>query len=179
MIELEFRSRFSQEKYDEVKSFLEANAKSLGEDDKDCAYFVLPDRLLKVVHNVSQGDAKVSLKLNRLGEGAAFEEMEFYFAEGDFELAKKIFSSLGLDAKYLEESQKRVNYLYGGCEIALKIGKTWGHHLEIEKMIESTSQQEQAERDIRAVAEELGVALMTEGEVKKFVEEIERKVVSH
>ena len=176
MIELEFRARFSREKYEEVKNFLETNAKSLGEDDKDCAYFVLPDRLLKVVHNVSQKDAKVSLKLNRLGEGAAFQEMEFHFAESDFELAKKMFKSLGLEAKYLEESQKRVNYLYKGCEIALKIGKTWGHHLEIEKMIENVSEQEAAEREIRAVADELGVVLMTEEEVKKFVEEIERKV---
>lgn len=176
MIELEFRARFSLEVYDAVKTILDAHARSLGQDDKDCAYFVFPDRLLKVVHNVSKKDAKVSLKLNRLGEGAAFEEMEFPFAEQDFELAKKLFRSLGLNVTYLEDTQQRINYVYKDCEIALKYGKTWGYHLEIEKMIEDTSKQEQAESEIRAVADELGITLMTEEEVKAFVAEVERNV---
>ncbi len=176
MIELEFRSMFSKETYDAVKKFLDSHAECLGQDDKDCAYFIFPDRLLKVVHNVSKQDAKVSLKLNRLGEGAAFEEMEFHFAEKDFELAKKIFKNLNLGTKYLEDGQQRINYLYKGCEIALKYGKTWGYHLEIERMIPNGSLQEQTERDIRGVANELGIELMTEEDIKRFVEEVENKI---
>jgi adenylate cyclase class IV len=165
---------FSREKYDEVKAFLDARAECLGEDDKDVAYFIFSDRLLKVVHNMSKGDAKISLKLNRIGEGAAFEEMEFHFSENDFELAKKIFHNLKLPAKCKEEAQQRINYAYKGCEIALKYGETWGYHLEIEKMIVDVREQEVAEQEIRAIASELGVALMTEDELRRFVANVER-----
>ncbi len=173
MIELEFRSMFSKEKYDSLKAFLNEKAECLGQDDKACAYFIFPDRLLKVVHNISKGDAKVSLKLNRIGEGAAFDEMEFHFAEEDFELAKKLFGNLQLNVKYLEESQQRINYIYKDYEIALKYGKTWGYHLEIEKMIADLGEQEQAEQDIRAVSDELGITLMTDEELTRFVRKIE------
>lgn len=168
MIELEFRAMFSKDKYDSVKTFLDAKAENLGQDDKSSVYFVFPDRLLKIVHNISNKDAKISLKLNYIGGGAAFEELEFLFAEKDLEIAKQIFKNLPLNAKILEESQARVNYQYKDCEIALKYGKTWGYHLEIEKMIQDISEQPAAEKEIRAVAKEIGVELMTEEELEAF-----------
>lgn len=176
MIELEFRAMFSKEKYDELKNFLEANAQCLGEDDKNCVYYVFPDRFLKVVHNISKKDAKVSLKLNTIGNGAAFEEIEFHFAQNDFETAKKLFLNLPLEAKMLEESQQRTNYEYKGCELALKYGKTWGYHLELEKMIADKNEQVEAEKEIRTVAKKLGVELMSEEDLKVFVEKVMARV---
>lgn len=177
MIEVEFRSRFSEEKYRSLKALLDSDAQCLGQDDKNCVYFIFPDRLLKVVHNLSKKDAKISLKMNRIGEGAAFKEMEFHFSENDFELAKELFQNLPLNAKLMEDAQQRVNYLYKGCEIALKYGKTWGYHLEIEKMIQDEGDQRVAEEEIRVVAKELGIELMTDDELKRFTEEHERKLV--
>lgn len=112
MIELEFRSRFSLEEYERLKMFLDAHAECLGEDDKHCVYFILPDRLLKVVRNISKGDAKVSLKLNVLGKDAAAKEVEFYFSEREFGLARELFENLPMNAEVMEDSQQRVNYLY-------------------------------------------------------------------
>lgn len=176
MIEVEFRSRFSQEEYDRLTSFLDEHAECLGPDDKQCIYYIFQDRLLKVVRNVSKQDAKISLKMNRLGEGSAFKEMEVHFQEKDFETMKEILNHLNLGANVAEEGQQRINYIYKGCEIALKYGKTWGHHLEIEKMISDPKEKEQAERDIKAVTDELGIKLMTEKEISDFVKEFEEKL---
>lgn len=169
MIELEFRSIFTKEKYDNIKAFLDTSATSLGDDDKSCTYYVFPDRLLKIVHNVSKKNAKVSLKMNNIGNGPAFEEIEFYFSEGELETAKKLFQNLPLTAEVTAESQDRKNYVYKDCEIALKYSKTWGYHLEIEQVIKDLTQKDEAEKKIRLVAQELGIELMTEEELASFI----------
>jgi len=173
MIEVEFRARFEKNDYDRLKIFFDEHAESLGPDDKHCIYYIFKDRLLKIVHNLSKKDAKISLKMNRLGEGSAFKEMEVHFSENDFDAMKELVDHLDLPASIADESQQRMNYVYKGCEIALKYGKTWGYHLEIEKMISDASLQEQTEKDIRAVADELGIHLMTEEEIASFIKEFE------
>jgi len=71
--------------------------------------------------------------------------------------------------------QQRVNYRYKDCEIALKWSDAWGYHLEIEQVVDSKENQPEAEAQIRAVAEELEVRLMTEEELKQFTREAESK----
>jgi len=176
MIEVEFRARFSQEHYDRVKVFLDEHAECLGPDNKQCVYYIFQDRLLKIVHNISKQDAKISLKMNRLGEGSAFKEMEVPFQEKDFEAMRELLNHLDLPATIAEEGQERINYLYKNCEIALKYGKTWGHHLEIEKMIPDSNMQEQAEKEIKTVADELGIQLMSEKEIADFLKEFEKSL---
>ena len=174
MFEVEFRTKFEKEKYEELKKYLETHAENLGTDDKDCYYYILPDKLLKVVHNTSQNTAKISLKLNRIGEGAVFPETEIFFPPSDFEMMRHLVDNLGLPAKVMHGPQQRVNYKYRDCEIALKWSDAWGYHMEIEQMIESREGQKEAESRIRAVADELGVTLMSEEELKRFTKEAER-----
>lgn len=176
MYEIEFRAKLSESKYNSLLEFLNINGKNLGQDDKDVWYYIFPDKLLKLVNNISKKTAKVSLKLNRIGEGSAFEEMEFYFPPEEFETCHQLFQKLNLDAKVMDGPQRRVNFEYKGCEIALKYSDVWKYHLEIEQMVESQNVQEQAERSIRSVAEELGVELMSEEELKAFVTEVENKL---
>jgi adenylate cyclase class IV len=176
MFEIEFRARFSKEKYDELLAFLKKNAKALGNDDKDVYYFILPDRLLKLVNNTSKHAAKISLKLNRIGQGAAFEEMESGIVPEHFEQAVKLMKALGLTNKIIHEPQQRENFFYKKCEIALKYSKTWGHHLEIERVVAEKNEQATAEKQIRSVADELGVTLMTEQELADFVRSTESKL---
>lgn len=173
MIEVEFRARFSRDEYDRLKTLLDVHAENLGPDDKRSIYYIFKDRLLKIVHNISKKDAKISLKMNRLGEGSAFKEIEVHFSENDFDAMKELADHLDLPASVADESQQRINYIYKGCEIALKYGKTWGYHLEIEKMIPDTSIQDQTEKEIKAVADELGLHLMSEQEIVDFIKEFE------
>ena len=175
-LEIEFRARFSQKKFEALKDFLDKNAECLGENNKDCYYYVFPDKLLKLVNNVSKKTAKISLKLNHIGSGAAFPEIEVYFPPQQFNTAKQLIDSLDLPAKVIYGPQQRVDYRYKNCEIALKYSDAWGYHLEIEQVIKTKKEQPKAEKAIREVADELGVKLMSEEELKKFTQNAEKQV---
>ncbi|MEK7094380.1 MAG: hypothetical protein AAB903_03530 [Patescibacteria group bacterium] len=175
MFEVEFRSKFNEETYHRVKEYLDQHAQILGEDDKDAYYYIFTDKLLKVVHNVSKKTAKISLKLNRIGEGSVFPEIEFYFPEQEFQTACELFKLLNLPAKVMYGPQKRINYLYQDCEIALKFSDAWGYHLEIEQVVDSLDKKSVVEAQIRTVSAELGISLMTEEELKEFTRKAESK----
>ncbi len=173
MFEIEFRTKFDKEKFDALKEYLNAHAKNLGDDDKDCYYYIFPDKLLKLVDNTSKGTAKISLKLNRIGKGAMFPEIESFFPPEEFDVMRRLIDALKLPAKIMHGPQKRVNYEYHGCEIALKWSDAWGYHMEIEQMIATPDERDKAEKQIREVADELGVTLMSEEELKEFTKKAE------
>lgn len=177
-IEIEFRSRFDSTKYEELKNILNEEAADLGEDNKDVYFFMFPDKLLKVVNGVSKKDAKIVLKLNKIGKGSDFEEMEVPINQEHFEMVAKIFIALKT-GDYMHSFQKRHNYLYKGVELALKWSEIWGHHLELEIVITSLSQKSEAEDTIFAIAKELGITIMTDEELKEFTEKAETDYKNH
>jgi len=172
-IEVEYRAKFSKAKYDKLLKFLLKKAKDLGADDKRVWFFCLPDKLLKVTHNISLKSGKITLKLTKIGKGSHFEEIEFPVGEESVEPAIKLFTNLGY--KYLFEPViLRHNFSYKGVELALKYSKTWGYHLELEIEIASLAQKGRAEEKIFKVAGELGVKLMSEEELWTFTQNIEK-----
>ncbi len=171
-VEIEFRSRFNEGKYEELKKFLYSNAENLGEDDKDVYFFLFSDKLLKVVDNISKKSAKIVLKLNKIGKGSDFEEIEVPVGQEHFEKVAQIFTALET-GDHMHSFQRRHNYIYQGVELALKWSEIWGHHLELEVMIGEASQKDDAEKKIFSVAKELGVKLMTDEELKEFTEKAE------
>lgn len=172
-IEIEYRALLSKKNHKELEVFLNKNAQSLGGDDKNVFFFIFPDKLLKVVDNISKQSAKTVLKLNKIGKGSDFEEIEIPIKQEDVGKAVKMFSSLGFDE--LQESfQKRHNYLYKEVELALKYSDTWGYHLELEVIVSNNGEQSEAERKIRSVAEELGVKIMTDEELAEFTKNIDQ-----
>ncbi len=173
-IEIEYRSRFDKKEHDRLKRFLDVHAKDLGKDDKDVYFFLFPDKLLKTVNNVSRGTAKIVLKLNKIGKGSDFEEIEIPINQKDFDKAAKLFLSLKT-GEWMRSFQKRRNYLYKGVELALKWSNVWGYHLELERVINDTADRGKAAEKIRAVAKELGVRIMTDKELKEFTKRTERE----
>jgi len=172
-IEVEYRAKFSKAKYDKLLKFLLKKAKDLGADDKRVWFFCLPDKLLKVTHNISLKSGKITLKLTKIGKGSHFEEIEFPVGEESVEPAIKLFTNLGY--KYLFEPViLRHNFSYKGVELALKYSKTWGYHLELEIEIASLAQKGRAEEKIFKVAGELGVKLMSEEELWTFTQNVEK-----
>ena len=172
-IELEYRARFSKKKYDSLFAFLRSGAKDLGADNKRVWFFVMPDKLLKVTHDISSKSGKITLKLTKIGKGSHFEEIEFPISEKSIEPAVKLFTKLGY--KYLLEPKiLRHNFYYKGVNLALKYSKTWGYHIELEIMISSMNQKKQAEKKIFGVAKELGASIMSEKELREFTQNIER-----
>lgn len=173
-IEIEFRSRFDEKKYDELKKFLDKNAEDLGKDDKDVHFFILPDRLAKVVDNKSKGTAKIVLKLQKIGKGIDFEEIEVEIKPSKVSDAVKLLKNLRNYDTIMNTFQKRHNYKYKDVEIALKWSDVWGYHLELEILVDNLNKKENAEKSIREVAKGLGISLMTDEELTEFTRNAEK-----
>lgn len=174
-IEVEIRSIFSKEKYDELKEFLDENAEDLGQDDKDVYFFLHPQKVIKTVHNTSKKTAKIVLKTTRVGKGGHdTEEIEIPINPADFANATRIFSELEFE-QVQQSFQQRRNYMYKGVEIALKHSNSWGYHIELEKMISQDTEQEAAEAELHKLAEKLGVKPMSPAEQKIVAAQIDSK----
>ena len=174
-IEIEFRAIFGEKDFFRIKEFLDQNAKNIGEDDKDVFFFILPDKLLKVVDNISKNNAKLVLKLNKIGKGSDFEEMEIPIERESINDFVKVLTTLGFTDNIMHSFQKRQNYIYKGVEIALKYSEVWGYHLELEVMIIDIKEKEQAEKKLRKVASDLNVKLVGDKELAEFTKKAEEK----
>jgi len=172
-IEVEFRSMLSKQKHDSLKIYFDKKAKYLGQDDKDVYFYIFSDKLLKVTDNVTKKTAKLTLKLNRIGQGSSFEEIEFPIDPINVGKAVKMFNSLEITEDTIHSFQTRHNYSYKGVELALKYSSEWKHHLELEIVVHNLSQKYVAENKIKELAGELNIKIMTEEELKDFVKEIE------
>ncbi|MFI5803488.1 CYTH domain-containing protein [Streptomyces sp. NPDC051561] len=170
-IEIEMRARFEKEAHEQLLARLTREAEDLGCDDKNIYFYVLPDQLLKVTDNTAAGSAKITLKASKIGQGAAFPETEFAIGREDVPAAVRIFNALGFEESMHQAFNQRHNFRFRGVEIAVKWSEAWGHHAEFEVLLDeeaSALAQDEAEGRIRAVAEELGVHLMTEHELAEF-----------
>jgi adenylate cyclase class IV len=174
MLEIEKRGFLTEEKYNELLNFLEKNGTSLGADDKEVIYYIYPDKLLKVVHNLSKNNAKISLKTNKVGGGSVFPETEVFFDQKDFEKIKYIFDTIAKPEKVMDGIQKRINFEYKGCEIAIKWSEVWGFHFEIEKMVSEKSEVERAEEELQGMADELEIKILNDEELKEFTKKAEQ-----
>jgi predicted adenylyl cyclase CyaB len=173
-IEVEVRAVFDEPKYQQLKEFLDQNAESLGQDDKDVYFFLLPTKVVKAVNNISKGTAKIVIKLTRVGKGGNdTEEIEIPIAPVDFDKSVRLFSELDFEQTQ-RAYQMRHNYMYKGVELALKYSNSWGHHMELEIMIADKSQQAEAEAKLAEVAAELGVKPMTPEEQQDFAAKIDQ-----
>lgn len=173
-IEVELRAMFDEIKYRELRDLLNNSAKSLGADDKDVYFFILPDKLVKVVNNVSKGTAKIVLKLTKIGKGSGFEEVEIPIDPIFIEKSVNLFSNLGFN-EIQQSFQKRHNYLYKDVEIALKYSDAWGYHMELEKIVSDKKDIEKAEQEIREMAAEFNVHIMTDDELADFTAKKDRE----
>lgn len=174
-IEIEFRAIFGENDFCRLKEYLDKNAKNLGEDDKDVFFFIMPDKLLKVVDNISKNNAKLVLKLNKIGKGSDFEETEIPIEQELINDFVKVLTALGFTKNIMRSFQKRQNYVYKGVEVALKYSEIWGYHLELEIMVADIKEKEQAEKRIREVANDLNIKLMTDQELAEFTKKAEEK----
>ena len=128
MFEVEKRGILTKRGYDKLLSFLKKYGKSLGDDDKYVVYYIYSDKLLKAVDNASKGNAKISLKMNKIGNGSVFPETEIFFHREDFTKIKFILDTIVTPEKVMTGVQKRQNFIYKDCEFAIKWSKYWGYH---------------------------------------------------
>lgn len=171
-IEIELRSLIDERKFIELNKFLEEKAKDLGEDNKDTYFFLFPDKLLKVTNNITKESAKITLKLNKIGVGSHFKEIEIPISPKDVENMVTAFKLIGFSNNQYS-FQFRHNYLYKNVEIAVKYTQSWGFHVELEVMISEDENKTEAYNKINTVANELGLAIMSNQELKEFTSKID------
>ncbi len=174
-IEIEYRSRFSEVDYKRLFDFLTHHAKNLGQDDKDVFFFIMPDKLLKVVNEIAKKKAKIVLKLNKIGKGSDFEELEIPIRQDSVMPAVRLFKHLELTNNIMHSFQKRHNFFYRGVEIALKHSDEWDYHAELETVISNTKDKKDAIEKIAKVTKELDIRLMSEKELREFTRKAEIK----
>lgn len=174
--EIEYRARFDQETHNRLHTYLENHAEDLGEDDKDTHFFIFPDKLLKVVNNISKDSAEIVLKLNKIGEGSHFDERRIQIDRDKVDDFVYMFKLLGFN-HIIQSLQKRKNYIIDGVEIALKYSEEWGHHSELEIVVDNLELKPIAEEKIKKVAKLLNIKLMDDKELKEFTKKIEDSAI--
>ena len=172
MIEVEQRGLLTQEEFTRVEAYLREHAEYLNEDHKYVEYFIYKDKLLKVIRNDSQKNAVLSLKLNALGNGALFDETECTLPIDQFPALQKIIRTITTPDQIITGTQKRENFILDGVEVALKWSEDWGHHFELECMIEDAKEESAALEKIKTVAHKLNVVVMSEEEVAEFAQKV-------
>ncbi len=170
-IEVELRALIDEKQFIELNRFLAKNGKYLGEDHKDSHFFILPNKLLKVTDNISKNNAKITLKLQEIGIGSDFEEIDVNFSREDADKIIKIFKLLGF-TNHMYSYQNRHNYLYKNVEFAIKYTQSWGFHCEMEIMVNNKKEVTKALKEMGVVASELGLKIMSDDELKKFITKI-------
>lgn len=172
MYEIEHRALLTEDQYHQLSERLRTDAELLGQDDKDVAYYIFPDKLLKVVKNISKNTGVLSLKLNTLGNGSSFQEVEAPFSPESYDAMRHICDEISTPSQVIVGTQKRTNFMYEGVEIALKWSEDWSYHVELEVMIDDLSKKDAADQQIRSVADSLSISLMTEEEVAAFTAKV-------
>ncbi|MBV1854548.1 hypothetical protein [Catellatospora tritici] len=177
-LEIEYRAQLTEAEFATLADQLGQRGDDLGQDDKHIWFYVLPDKLLKVVHNISHGTGKVVVKTNRIGSGAAFPETELPIAAADVATAVRLFDALGYAPHMHDAHNERRNWRYRDVEIAMKWSQAWGHHAEFEVALPDDAGTDEIEKGhalIASVAAELGVRLMTEDELTEFTLQFEAR----
>lgn len=170
--EIEYRARFDQETHNRLHAYLENHAEDLGEDDKDTYFFIFPDKLLKVVNNISKDNAEIVLKLNKIGEGSHFDERCIEIDRNKVDDFVYMFKLLGFN-HIIRSLQKRHNYIIDSVEVALKYSSNWGYHAELEVIVDNLDLKPVAEEKIKKIAKLLDIQLMGDKELKEFTKKIE------
>ena len=173
-IEIEHRALITKQKHDDLKVFLGINGEDLGEDDKDVFFFLVPNKICKVVNNISKKTAKIVLKMNDIGSGSDYEEIEVSIAQTDVKKSVELFEKLEV-GEMMRSFQKRHNYMYKGVEVAVKFSEHWQYHVELEILIDEIGKKLDAEKQIKKVADLLGFSLMSDKEQYKYVLKLENE----
>lgn len=174
-IEVELRSQFKRSDYERLYKYLKENAQDLGEDDKEMHFYIFPDKLLKVVNNITKQNSKISLKLNKIGNGNSFQEYELYIDQKDTETAIKIAEELTKgQVEYQYAYNLRDNFSFKDVEIALKYSNTWGYHAEFEIMVSEQAEVEEAEKIIHELSHFLGLSIMSQEDLQNITRLIDK-----
>lgn len=166
-IEVEIRGLLTESAHDNLIGFLDEHATDREQDDRDTVIFKTPGRTLKVSHEINKGRAKIAIKSGDITQDMSMKETEIYINVDQFPDAIHLFSELGFQSYPLSE-QKRINYKYKGSSISVKWSPDWGHHYEIDQMVDNSVDAGETEERLVEIASELGLSVLTLQEIEQI-----------
>ena len=128
-IEVEIRSFISKEQYENLLKFFKENSEFIKEDFQETHYFNCKEDL-RIQKNNS--GSKIWIKKGQLHDDAR-EEIEIKTNTEDFDKAKKIFNSIGLNTK-IKWLRNRKQFNWNGIKVCLDYTKGYGYIIELEKL---------------------------------------------
>lgn len=177
MIEVEKKAITDESVNAEVKKRLaQMGAADLGENNTTSYFFLLEKQQLKLQVQDTKKTAKIAWKSGDFDGSSAREEIEVVIPLDQVENSEKLITRLVPDAKIVKTIQKRHDYAVGKLTIAVKWSENWGFHIELDTNVETNEDVAHAQKELAALANELGVTLMSEQEEKAFVEAILQKI---
>lgn len=175
MIEVEKKARFAEsDKAHIIQTILaQPGVQDLGDNDTDSVFYLTDREQIKVQKQISKGRAKIAWKSGGNGGQSARREIEVPIAPADTEAAEALVEAMLPHAtRFNASQQKRHDYRIDGIEIAVKWSVNWQDHIELELLVDDAAVIPNALAKLDALADTLGVQLMTEAEEKAFVAQI-------
>jgi predicted adenylyl cyclase CyaB len=168
-IECEIRSFITKRQYEELLSFFDENAESLGKDEQ-VTYYFSGDADLRIQQNKEY--SKIWLKKGKIHDEAR-EEIEIKCAREDCAKLEQLFLALGyeVETKWL---RTRNSFQWDDINVCLDYTRGYGYIIELEKVSEAklpsgslASEREKVLEHLKAKLAELKVPLTLREEFDK------------
>lgn len=175
MIEVEKKARFAEsDKAQIIQTILaQPDVQDLGDNDTDSVFYLTDREQIKVQKQISKGSAKIAWKSGGNAGQSARREIEVPIAPTDTQTAEALIEAMLPHAERFNASrQKRHDYRVGNIEIAVKWSNNWQDHLELEILVENEAAVSDALIRLDALANTLGIHLMTGAEESAYVASI-------
>lgn len=171
-IEVERRAVVDQDTWQALSKTLKTSgAEDLDDDDTETTFYLTDTWQAKVQRRLAPGgEAKIAWKSGGNDGAAQRKEIEVPIDVAHIGEANQLVAALAPQAKVFETLQRRHDYRLDGVGIAVKHSDDWGYHVEFDMVIEDDARAAEAIRQIEAVADKLGVRLLSADEEKQLVE---------
>ncbi|HOF50506.1 MAG TPA: CYTH domain-containing protein [Candidatus Colwellbacteria bacterium] len=179
-IEIEIRGPLTKEKFDDLTTFFESQAKKTAVKDRiliDYSTFLeggIKDREKDIRLRVTNGDPEIIVKLGEWGGEEKRKELSVFTKNSDFDTLVEIFGELGLKKGMLCIRKIRV-YEYNGIEFSLVEVPGHSYYYEAEKMIDPTDDQPKATREIQSVCKELGLDIFDQKQFFEYIDKLNKE----
>ena len=171
-IEVERRALVDEATLRSLAARLKAlGAEDIGDDDTETAFYLTDGWQAKVQRRLAPGgEAKIAWKSGGNDGSAERQEIELPIAADHIDIARRLMTVLAPQAEVFETVQKRHDYRLDGVGVALKFSEDWQYHVELDMVVDSEAQAAEAGQRIEAMADRLGIKLLTPEEERAYVE---------
>ena len=151
------------------------NAKIVSEERKTVHFIILPDKFIRIIHNLDTWEAEIALKLNKVWIWNNFEVKKVSIKSDQVSSFIDIFKHLWYTQTQEWCSVISHNFIYDGVLIKLKNSDDWWRHIKLEVGLDTVEGKHEAIYLIRKLADKLWINLMNTEELKRFSDEIDKK----